>query len=358
MELSNPSLLPLIPERILREHHVFERYDTRFRASARLLQSIWRERKRLPEGHASDGEGRRRRLGSRLSHDAAKSGANFLSQETFGQARCDLAYREPGALIDLERMHANLLSSMPLCFNLLVPLKADKALARRVFAKIAPGFAKQVSHIQFEHSPGRGDAVFTQDGTAFDAIVTVRTPDGRKAFIAIETKYSESMTEPEARLRPRYDELSRSSGLYAEPDSETLRCNPLQSFWRTHMLAQAMLDAGLYDTGVFMLIAPRQNTEVQRAARKYARGLVHDATKVRFLSIELEDAIDAFSASGATELGDALRERYVDFAPVHQLVRKACLATPRRKRPLRTQARPVTRTPPTTPGLARARSGP
>lgn len=36
--------------------------------------------------------------------------------------------------------------------------------------------------------------------------------DGAKTFIAIEVKYSEGMTEPEAPLRPRYDGLSRESG--------------------------------------------------------------------------------------------------------------------------------------------------
>ena len=46
------------------------------------------------------------------------------------------------------------------------------------------------------------------------------------------------MAEPKARLRPRYDELSRGSGLYSEPGDDVLRKNPLQSLWRTHMLAQ------------------------------------------------------------------------------------------------------------------------
>lgn len=355
MTLHNPELLPLVPERLLRKHHVHERYDTRFRAAARLLQALWRERRKLPEGHYTNAEGHRRRLGSRLATGAAKSGGNFLFPEIFSQARCDLAYREPGALVDLERMHANLLSSMPLCFNLFAPLKQDKALARRVFAKLAPGVAKQITHIQFEHSPGRGDPTFTGDGSAFDAIATARAPDGGKTFIAIETKYSESLTEPEARLRPRYDELARTSGLYTDPDEEALRRNPLQSFWRTHMLAQSMVDTGLYDRGVFMLIAPRQNRDVQRAASAYAKLLTDDPTKVRFIVVDLEEAIDAIRASGATELGDALYERYANFEPVHRLVREACFATPRRRRPLRTGPRLALQRQPRPPSTAAVR---
>jgi hypothetical protein len=341
MTLHNPALLPLIPERLLRQAHVYERYDTRFRAAARLLQALWRERRKLPEGHYTNAAGARRRLGSRLATDAARNGANFLTPDIFGQARMDISYREPAALVDLERVWSNMLSSMPLAFNLLSPLKLDNKLARRVFNQLAPGIVKEIAHIQMEHSPGRGDITFTGDGTAFDAFATARAPDGAKTFISVEIKYSESMSEPEARLRPRYDELSRSSGLFADPDDDALRKNPLQGLWREHMLAQSMLDAGLYDRGVFMLIAPRQNRDVQRAARAYAKRLTNDPTKVAFLNVELEDAIDAIRTSGATDLAAALHERYTDFEPVHTLVRQACLTTPRRTRPLRTTPRPT-----------------
>lgn len=345
MALHNPALLPLVPERLLRQHHVFERYDTRFRAAARLLQALWRERRKLPEGHYTNAAGTRRRLGSRLAADAARSGANFLTPEIFGQARLDLAYREPAALIDAERLWSNMLSSMPLCFNLLAPLKLDKKLARRVFNQLVPGGVKDVSHIQFEHSPGRGDTTFLGDGSAFDGFATARAPDGAKTFVALEIKYSESMTEPVARLRPRYDELSRSSGLFAEPDDTALRKNPLQGLWRGHMLAQSMLDAGLYDRGAFVLVAPRQNRDVQRAARAYAKRLTNADGKVAFLNVELEDAIDAIRAGGAPDLAAALRERYVDFTLVHDLVRQACLNTPRRRRSLRPAPRPASAQP-------------
>lgn len=340
MTLHNPELLPLIPDSVLRAAHVRERHDTRFRSAARLLQSLWRERHGFAAGHYTNAEGVRRRLGSCLASDAARDGANFLSAETFGQARCDLAYREPGALMDAGRMHANMLSSMPLCFNLFAPLKLDKKLARRALNQLAPGIAKEVAHIQFEHSPGRGDTTFTGDGTAFDAFCVARASDGGRTFVAVEVKYSESMEEPEARLRPRYDELARSSGLYTDPDNETLRKNPLQGIWREHMLAQSIVDAGLYDRGVFMLIAPRQNREVRRAVEAYMKHLAATENKVRFVYVELEEAINAIKTAGAVDFAAALHERYTDFGSVHDLVRRACLSTPRRKRPQRTTSRP------------------
>jgi hypothetical protein len=355
MEFHNPQLLPLIPERLRRARHVYEPYDTRFRAAARLLQALWRERRELPAGHHTDTHGARRRLGSTLAPAAARTGANFLTPDIFNQSRLDLAYREPGALIDAERLWANLLSSMPLGFNLLAPLKTDKALARRVFNKLLPDAIKTVAHVQFEHSPGRGDATFTADGTAFDALIAARGAANEKTFIALEIKYSESMTEPEPRLRPRYDELSRASGLYVEPDAEALRRNPLQQFWRQHMLAQSMLDCGLYDSGVFMLVAPRQNREVRHSARRYATRLAAADGKVQFINIDLEDAIAAIGNAGATEHAEALAERYTNFGPVHELVRAACFPMPRQGRPRPTRARANHRPAPPQPRAATAR---
>lgn len=341
MTLHNPDVLPLIPDRLLRRAHVYERCDNRFRAAARLQQSLWRERRKLSVGHYTNASGSRRKLGSRLATEDARNGANFLSTEVFGQARLDVAYREPGALVDIERMHSNLLSSMPLCFNLLAPLKLDKKLARRVFNRLVPGIAKDIAHIQFEHSPGREDVTFTGDGSAFDAFVTARAPDGAKTFVAVEMKFTESLTEPEARLRPRYDELSRTSDLYIDPDEEALRKNPLQGLWREHMLAQSIIDAGLFDRGVFLLIAPRHNSDVRRAAAAYAKRLKKDDSKVSFVLVELEEVVAAIGAAGAVDLAEALHQRYCDFSEVHALVRQECLSTPRRARPLRTGARPL-----------------
>lgn len=35
--------LPIVPEELLKAHFVHEKFDTRFRACARLLQAMWRE---------------------------------------------------------------------------------------------------------------------------------------------------------------------------------------------------------------------------------------------------------------------------------------------------------------------------
>ena len=100
------------------------------------------------------------------------------------------------------------------------------------------------------------------------------------------------LTEPLAELRPRYAELSETSGLFLDPAAEALRMSPLQQLWREHMLAQSMLDARLYDRGYFILIAPALNYHAQDAAEAYQTHLCPPAdNKVRFVTVTLEDVI-------------------------------------------------------------------
>jgi hypothetical protein len=306
--------VPLVPDNVLRRHHCYEVTDNRFRAAARLLQALWREDRDLPIGTHTDPHGRRRKLGSRISKPAGEAGANFLSPAIAAIVCQELAYREIGAFIDENRLMLNLLSSMPLTFNLLAPLKLDLALATRVLACLDPSFKGHVEHVLFEHSPARGHPAFTADHTAFDACFVYNTPDGRRGFVAVEVKYSEGMQDSGSEPKPRQDELSRSSGLFIDPDSQTLRANPLQQLWREHLLAQAMLDHGLYDEGTLLFISPRLNWLAQNAGNLYRQQLQPPKPEqANFVTIALEDVIAAVAEAGEPDHAKALHRRYTDF---------------------------------------------
>jgi hypothetical protein len=110
---------------------------------------------------------------------------------------------------------------------------------------------------------------FTGDSTAFDALIHYTDCQGRNGFVAVEIKYSESMREPMPELKPRHAELSDASGLFSDPAAVALRTNPLQQLWREHLLAQSMIDNGLYDEGYLVVIAPALNYHVQDATDAY-----------------------------------------------------------------------------------------
>jgi hypothetical protein len=305
--------LPLIPADVLKKHHVHEPLDPRFRSAVRLLQALWREDRGLPIGSYVSEDGKRRKLGSRISEAAGRGGGNFLTPEIAHTARRETAYREIGALIDAERLATNLLSSMPLTFNLLAPWGYSLERTSGYLIELLPAFTGSARQLLFEHSPGRGNPKFTADHTAFDALFRYSDGQGRNGFVAFEVKYSENMREPMPELKPRHAEISNASNLYVDPAAAALRANPLQQLWHEHLLAQSMIDNGLYDEGYVVTIAPALNYHVQDAAEAYQAHLREpEDGKVRFVDLTLEDVIEVIRLSDP-EHAEALHHRYCDF---------------------------------------------
>lgn len=314
-------LIPAIPEAILKAHKVNESSDTRFKSAARLLQSLWRADAGLPIGTHRNPDGKHRKLGSRINAASARAGANFLSPEIANLSRREVVYREAGAIIDQERLWANLLSSQPLCFNLFGALKLVPEKANAFFRALFPDYVERVEGIWFEHSPGRGDPAFTADHSAFDVFAPIVTTTGESGFVAIEVKYSETMMEPVAQLKPRYDELSASAQVFIDPNAQALRTAPLQQLWREHLLSRVMVGNGLYGQGRFVVIHPAQNANCASAVRAYQRHFASaDPEVTGFQAITLEECLSALAAIGDQETADALHARYLDFARIDRAI--------------------------------------
>ena len=121
------------------------------------------------------------------------------------------------------------------------------------------------------------------------------------------------MREPLPELKPRHAELSHTRNLYVDPAAAALRSNPLQQFWREHLLAQSMIDNGLYDEGYLVVIAPALNHHVQDAAEAYQAQLREpEDGKVRFANFALEDVTETIRLSDPAH-AEALHHRYCDF---------------------------------------------
>jgi hypothetical protein len=102
----SPTPLPLLSPELLRAQHCHEPGDTRFRAAARLQQSLWRAAQGFPCGRFQDAKGRTRRLGSRLTPPIARTGVNLIEPALAPLVRREIAYREIGAVIEPGRFWA------------------------------------------------------------------------------------------------------------------------------------------------------------------------------------------------------------------------------------------------------------
>ena len=330
-EPRNPiAQLPIVPQKVLKAHRVDETFDNRFRACARLLQALWRERSDLPIGTFTNHQGAKRRIGSLIAEAAAEEGRNFFNPEIAEVARLSVAYQERGAMIDRNRLFGNLLSSHPLVLNLFGPLCRNLQLAAQILRAMVPAIdVKAVIDVRFEHSPGRQDATLTGDKSAFDVAFVYERSDGKRGLVGVEVKYSETGQEAApAELSTCYDSLARSSGLFKEPGHAALRVNPLEQLFREHLLAQSAVIRGDYAEAYFVLIAPRPNHLVQNAARLYANFLAKPGkAQVPFVNVELEQVIEAYGWAGQEVHALDLFERYANWQAVDEVVRAALKAT-------------------------------
>jgi PD-(D/E)XK nuclease superfamily len=314
-----PNPLPLLPAELLRRHHCTEPTDTRFRAVARLRQSLWREQHGHPCGRYVDANGRPRRLGSRVSYRVGRTGVNLTDPALVPLVRREIAYRELGAVIHVDRLWTNLLTSQALTFNLFGPLKQNPPLATAVMRRLVPDLVHDVIEVRFEHSPARGHPAYTADHTAFDVLIRCTTPHGHNAFVAIEIKYSEAPAGIASPCRPRYDALSQSARVFTDPNSPALRHAPIEQFWREQLLVTAMLECGHYQHGRLLVIAPTLNAECQAAITRYRTELISDdPAETRFQATTLEDLTTAIGNAGADTIAARVIERYLDFSPVHR----------------------------------------
>lgn len=240
--------------------------------------------------------------------------ANFMTDTVRDVVRTEVLdpARSEGKLYRAPRIFEDLLSSQPLCFNLFAELQRDLWLAGRIFERLLARPGLGVVSVDFEHSPGRGDARFTGDHSAFDVFVTCEAR-GERGFVGIEVKYVESLEQPAARHRSRYEEVAEKMGVFRPAERQCLRRAPLEQFWRDHLLAGSLLlDSGIgFAWGTLAVVWPSENVLVGEAVRAYEACLVDRST---FRSWTLEAVLDAIDSAGAPGWSRDVRERYLGEA--------------------------------------------
>lgn len=283
---------------LLERHGVYVSSDSPFQARLRLGQSLWREAHGLAPGPHRGGL-----LGSRLTPEDAAAGANFVDPET---ARAMLDRVQTDALIDRGRLEGNLLGSQTLAVNLFAPMAADLDLATRVFRHLVPGRVTKVRDIRLEWSPGRGNPRYLGNRSAFDVLVEYSSMGGESASFGIEVKLHEDLHDPVPTKDPAgYDEVAAASGAFV-PGADLYR-PPTWQLWLDHLLALSLLQAGDYEAGHFVLLAPSGNPAVRHAADLYRRALGDPST---FFVLTLEDVLAALLLHGSGPWVSALWDRY------------------------------------------------
>lgn len=84
-----------------------------------------------------------------------------------------------------------------------------------------------------------------------------------------------------------------------------------------HMLSRAMLGNGLYESGRFVLLYPKQNHHCESAAKLYQQECISpDHAVSGFQALILEACLEAYKAIGDEGVAQALHARYLDFSKI------------------------------------------
>ena len=289
---------------------------TAFKQRARLHQAEWRESRGFPMGTHPGRNGEPDDNGSKMAPAGPRDNdfRNFLDSDAVRKAvehRSSVAVKksEPGQQFKEDRLRYDLLSSMPMCFNLFGELHGDRsrltAAGEELFGTKAPGVT-----VKFEHSPRRQSNEFSNDGTAFDVALYFDEPDGDQSIVGIETKYHEhAVAEPKpdapkkdkrtgdvraippVKLKmPHYRALSEAAvakGIF-KPGWEDLLGTELQQIWRDHLLLLSMLfhPGGRWSSGRYVLVHPGANRAFAEAAETYRTTFLEDSITFDVVTIE------------------------------------------------------------------------
>jgi hypothetical protein len=287
---------------------------TALRRALRLHQARWREAHGHPIGTQPimprNGKAVRF-VGSRIPLDYAReTGANFVTGAAFDAAKARMAEKERHQSLDAQRLWADLLWPLTLCFNVFGELAADLSLADRAVHTWWPDAPGHVRAVRFEHSPGWLDPAYLGNLSSFDVMFELDAGAGTCGVIGVETVYADALRrhEPKPERLPRYIEIAERSGVFTPDTLDAVNGTDLLVMWLDHLLMLSMLQhpSRRWSWGRLVVVFPEHNTDHADACARYASLLTDTAS---FTPVTLETLLDAGALAEPTTA--ALRQRYV-----------------------------------------------
>lgn len=260
------------------------------------------------------------RYGNMLRAEDGAAGRNFLTEELRQIAEERIG---EGGTVEPFRARHNMLSSMPMCFNLFGQLKRRPALAR-AFAESVVGEAVTSVAVELEDSPA-----LLGDRTGFDASIRWEASTGTRGILAIETKLTEQFSAKVYGLddHEAYRRFSTAQGAPFDRDRlEELTDSRWNQLWRNHMLAEAVRVTDGLDAARQVVVFPAAAESTRTLVASY-RDLLTNPDAV--IDITLEQVLDR--TAPALDSADhswlqAFRMRYVDLElsePLYQAYRNS-----------------------------------
>jgi hypothetical protein len=214
-------------------------------------------------------------------------------------------------MLHVDRLWADLLSSMPLCFNLFGDLFGNAEYTTRVVRAWWPDAPHGAVTVRLEHSPARCDPSLLGSKNAFDVAFEIDMGGEDRAIIGVETQSTSTRRlsrAPGTKARRRYVAVAERSVAFVDVWRELVIGAELQQIWLDHLLVLAMLQhSSARCRRVGSYSSTRPPIRVSRARLAPTKRWLRDPATFQARTIEdilaTRDAVDV-----ATVM--AFRERY------------------------------------------------
>jgi PD-(D/E)XK nuclease superfamily len=240
--------------------------DNSFIAKYRKLQSKYRANiLKEPYGFGPN-KNSKNKYGNMLVN-GDKTGSNFISNSAFSFAKQKALDKQINKDLTIEeyRLFNNMLSSMPMCFNLFSNLrellltdeKEVSLIIKSMFKELK--WVEKVTYIDVEFIPVP-ISNYTDDKTAFDAMILVEDNKGKKGLISIETKYTDllgSNTSAKASLK---DEIIENNKIFDPKLITELKNTGYKQIHRNYLLTYIFAKKNRFKHFANIVISPKDDS--------------------------------------------------------------------------------------------------
>lgn len=311
-----------------------------FTTKAALLQSLYRFEKSEPCGSTvvsvfkeKDSDGKRiyekeNRHYGHIVNDGFNQNKNFYFKSTFDYAHNRVKNKKTEETINVDRLFNNLLSSMPLAFNLFHPLitllETQPTETNKLFAKLFPEFnLKSVEKIDIEFIP-LPTSKYTDDRSAMDAVIFFKDHDDYSNIIAIEVKYTDSLGTNKARKNDLKVETAIETNYFTNEGIDHIKkgCNQI---YRNFLLTEKYRLVHKLKNSYSIILAPKQHPTTDEEITSLKRYLNNNCHENKLKKYNLEDFVDIISQNINEEYASWInwfRSRYMSFDKVEELFKE------------------------------------
>ena len=290
-------MLRRAPRELLEEYNVYNPNIYNFPLNARLLQSIWREK----QGCQYESSGHW------LSDSDAKQGNNFLTESIHELALKELQISDDDFWRRLDYMPT-------LAYNLFGELKIESGFrtANKVFTQLLPGRLGQITGIEFDSEY----EYFAGCTARFPVFIEYSSAEDERCFWGIMIRYTEGVCPFPQLMYDEYRQIAQAMGIF-KPEAINQLETTLQEFWLKQLLVGSIVQNSDYDRGDFVVLYPKDNLWVHKAAGQYLDALI--AGENYFVPLTLEKFHRALAKTTDAPWVAEFYDRYLNFARLEEL---------------------------------------